>query len=260
MRFRWRPEQSAEPEWMDTPGHPPEVITDNLNDLRRVNRILGGVRLTLLPLTRLERNVPAGVPMRVLDVGTGGADIPRATARWAGATHRPMWLVASDLAESIIAAASACTPQGTGIVFVVADATRLPFRDAAFHAAVSSLTLHHMLPHEARRMLEEMRRCASLGVVVNDIVRSWLTYFGAILAAHLGSRNPLTRHDGPLSARRAYTTEEMADLACAAGLRPVRWDSFAFYRVAMSAVPAVPAHHDGRGGSRCGSVGGRRWV
>jgi hypothetical protein len=86
-------------------------------------------------------------------------------------------------------------------------------------------------------MLREMARCAAVGVVVNDIVRSWLTYYGAIVASRLGSRNRLTRHDGPLSALRAYTTAEMAALARAAGLRPLRWESFLFYRVSLAARP-----------------------
>jgi hypothetical protein len=35
------------------------------------------------------------------------------------------------------------------------------------------------------------------------------------------SRSPVTRHDGVLSARRAYTLPELDDLAAEAGLRPV---------------------------------------
>jgi ubiquinone/menaquinone biosynthesis C-methylase UbiE len=259
---------------MDAPGHAPEVIADNLEDLCRVNRWLGGVRLTLVPLARLERCFPAGTTMRVLDVATGGADIPRALVRWGARRGRPLWLVASDVGAGIVAAARAldsddrrrttddgpgpdrpaargrrpsgspagsltspAAPRQCGIVFVVADATRLPFRNSAFHVVTSSLALHHLLRPAALQMLREAARCATLGVVVNDIVRSWLTYYGAIVASRLGSRNPLTRHDGPLSALRAYTTREMAGLAREAGLRPVRWDSFLLYRVAMTAVP-----------------------
>ena len=40
-----------------------------------------------------------------------------------------------------------------------------------------------------------------------------------------------------LSVLRAYTRREMADLAQEAGLRPIRWESFAVYRVALTAVP-----------------------
>jgi ubiquinone/menaquinone biosynthesis C-methylase UbiE len=221
---------------MDVPGHDRGVIVQNLGDLRRCNRLLGGVRLTLRPLARLESLLPKGETLRVLDVATGGADIPRAVARWARRVGRPLLLVASDVSEPFVSVAreQSASPE---LRFVVADARRLPFRDGAFQVTTCSLALHHMLRHEAEEMLAELRRCAGVGVVVNDIVRGWLGYGGAFVATRLGSRNPLTWHDGPLSVLRAYTKEEMLDLARQAGLRPVRWDGFLAYRVALTAVP-----------------------
>jgi ubiquinone/menaquinone biosynthesis C-methylase UbiE len=241
VKLRWQPEQVTEPEWMDAPGHSRDVIADNLNDLRRVNRALGGVRLTLEPLRRLAACVPAHDTLRVLDVATGGADIPRAVAEWAARGGRSLLLVASDVSLDFLLVARQQRGGDCRILYVVADARRLPFEGGAFHVVTSSLALHHMLPDEASDMLAESRRCASLGVVVNDIVRGWLGYYGAFVASRLGSRNVLTWHDGPLSVLRAYTRREMEALASAVGLRPVRWDSFLFYRVALTAVPTEPA-------------------
>ncbi|MGH2371849.1 MAG: methyltransferase domain-containing protein, partial [Chloroflexota bacterium] len=229
-RLRRRPEQSTEPEWMDAPGHSRDVVAENLGDLRRCNRALGGVRLTRLPLSRLASVLSPGETLRMLDIATGGADIPRAISRWAASSGRPLLLVASDVSAPIVAVAREQSAGYGSLVFVVADARRLPFAGGAFHVTTCSLALHHMLVHEAREMLAEMRRCASVGVVVNDIVRGWLGYFGAFVATRLGSRNVLTWHDGPLSVLRAYTKDEMRDLARQGGLRPVRWDSFLFYR------------------------------
>jgi Methyltransferase domain len=232
------PRQSVEPEWMDAPGHDQEVIVENLGDLRRCNRLLGGVRLSLRPLARLESRLPEGETLRVLDVATGGADIPRAVARWARRAGRPLLLVASDVSEPFVRIAREQSASYPELHFVVADARRLPFRAGAFQVTTCSLALHHMLPLEAEEMLAELRRCAAVAVVVNDIVRGWLGYGGAFVATRLGSRNPLTWHDGPLSVLRAYTKEEMLDLTRKAGLRPVRWDGFLFYRVALTAAPA----------------------
>lgn len=221
---------------MDAPGHSPRVIAENLVDLRRVNWLLGGIRLTWHSLQRLLASVSTGSPVRVLDVASGAADIPAAVAqRLRSGGHSP-FVVASDINEDILRAARAHNSAATGMVYLAADATRLPFTDGAFDAVTCSLALHHMLPGEAIAMLAEMRRCAARGIVVNDIVRSWLTYYGAIIATRLGSRNALTLHDGPLSARRAFTTAEMQQLARSAGLKASHWDSFLFYRVAMTAT------------------------
>ena len=54
----------------------------------------------------------------------------------------------------------------------------------------------------------------------------------------------LTLHDGPLSVRRAFTVSEMRRLAQEAGLQPVEWFSFLFYRVSFWAAPALSATLD----------------
>jgi hypothetical protein len=71
--------------------------------------------------------------------------------------------------------------------------------------------------------------------VVNDLVRSRPGFLGAQLLGALLSDNPLTRHDGPASVRRAYTRAELRDLARAAGLaRPTIGPDLG-YRVALTA-------------------------
>ncbi len=255
-RLRQGPEQSSEPEWMDIGQHRREVIVQNLGDLRRVNSLLGGVRLTLGPLTRLVRDVPRQERLRILDVASGGGDIPRAVDRWAVGTGRALLLVASDVSWDFLAIAREQSVGHDALRFVVADARRLPFIDRAFHVTTCSLALHHMLVDEAADMLAEMGRCAAVGVIINDIVRGWLGYFGAFVATRLGSRNVLTWHDGPLSVLRAYTKGEMLDLARRCGLRPMRWDGFLAYRVALTAlcdlppVPSAPVLSRSQGGSR----------
>lgn len=221
---------------MDAPGHPRALIDDNLHDLRRVNRLLGGVRLAVAPLARLARRVPAREALRILDVATGAADIPRELCRWADGHGRQRFVVASDVSLEILRSARDHEAVPVGLCFVVADATRLPFRAGAFDVVTSSLALHHFSPEEALAALREQRRCARVAVLINDIVRSWVTYAGAVVAVRLGSRNRLTRHDGPLSALRAYTVDEMRGLARKAGLTPVEWHSFLFYRVSLTAT------------------------
>lgn len=222
---------------MDAPGHPRALVDDNLDDLRLVNRLLGGRHLTLAPLARLASSVPLHETLRVLDVATGASDIPRAIAAWGRRSRRPVLVVATDVNEVVLLSGRDHEPVPPSVVFVVADAAALPFADRSFHIAASSLALHHMLPHQATCFLAEQGRCARRGVIVNDIVRSWLAYGGAIIATRLGSTNWLTHHDGPLSVLRAFTVPEMRRLARHAGLRPLEWHSFLFYRVAMTAAP-----------------------
>ena len=233
--------RTDEPEWMDAPEHDPAVLADNLGDLRRVNRWVGGVRLTLRGLERLTADLRPGASITVIDLATGGADIPRAVARWARRRGLQARVLATDLSPAILAlAANRLRPRRPSaaespLVLAAADARRLPLADGSVDYAICSLALHHQVPADALAMLREMRRVARRGVVVNDIVRCWKGYWGARLITRLASGNPLTHHDGPLSVRKAYTTTEMAALAAQAGLARVAFEGFLGYRVAMTA-------------------------
>ena len=62
-------------ELLDGPLDDQRALADNLRDLRRINRWLGGVALTRSALRTLAASNEG---LTVLDVGTGGADIPMA--------------------------------------------------------------------------------------------------------------------------------------------------------------------------------------
>lgn len=229
----FRPARTTAPELLDRPGLDPAELAGNLADLRRVNRWLGGIRLTLGGLTRLTGDLRPGASLRVIDVATGAADIPIAVAGWAERRGLRPWILATDISAEIVRAAD--WPVTDGVAVALADARRLPCADDSFDVAICSLVLHHLRPDEAVSMLREMGRVARRGIVVNDLVRHWPGYAGAWLMGHALTRNPLTRHDAPLSVRRAYTRREMLTLLDRAGLRSVACTGFLGYRVALTA-------------------------
>ncbi|GAB4201944.1 MAG: hypothetical protein OHK0022_24520 [Roseiflexaceae bacterium] len=234
--MRWLElERAEEQELIDQGGHAPELLAENLADMRRINRWLGGVQLSVRALARLDRTGPPGAELAVLDVATGIGDIPRTLAAWAARQGRAVRIVATDISPAILRVAAA--PPAP--VLAAADALALPFPDHSFDVALCSFALHHLPPDAAVRMLAEMGRVARRGVVVNDLVRWRPYYLAGWLLCRLVSRNPLTRHDGPLSARRAYTRAEMLDLARRAGLVPLGFDSFLGYRVALTLRPGT---------------------
>ena len=67
--------RSAELEMMDLPGHPRELLTGDLRNLRLINRYLGCHRTVLRGLARLVSTNKLRA-FTLLDVGTGSADIP----------------------------------------------------------------------------------------------------------------------------------------------------------------------------------------
>jgi SAM-dependent methyltransferase len=222
-------------ELLDGPLDDRLALVGNLRDLARVNRRLGGIDLSA---RAIEVLAPGHSSIDVLDVGTGGADIPLALidrgrargrlVRVTGIDNRPEVLEAAALADRRVMA--------TGeLVLHVADGHALPFPDGAFEVAHSSLVMHHLEPDAARALLAEMARVARRGVVVNDLVRGRAAWAGAWALSHLATRNRFTRRDAPLSVRRAYSVAELTALLATAGIRVERrFDGPFGHRVALA--------------------------
>ena len=229
-----RPARAANSaERIDTAPNDPIVLGKSLLQIAAVNRWLGGWRSVLLELPAF---LPPDGPARVLDVGTGNGYGAIAVARWARHHRREVHITASDAQGRVLDVARRHTAAYPEIRVEPADALSLPYPDGAFHAVLLTLTFHHFENGEALRVLRELARVARLGIIVSDLDRSWANYLGArFLGLTLWARNPLTRHDGPLSVLRAYTAPELLALAQRAGLGSPRIHRRLFQRLVLLA-------------------------
>jgi ubiquinone/menaquinone biosynthesis C-methylase UbiE len=226
-------------ELLDGPLDDPAALTANLRDLRRINDRLGGVSLSAPAIEALAAHRDE---LTLLDVGTGGADIPLALLDLASAAGRRLTIVAIDSRPEVLSAAVLAWPAvatTAGLELHVGDGRSLPYPDRSFDVVHASLVVHHLGVEDAAGLLREMARVSRLGVVINDLERSWRGWVGAWLLGHLLTRNRYTRHDAPLSVRRAYRADEMATMLRDAGLTPVRTLRGAWgQRYAVAAVPS----------------------
>lgn len=232
-----RLQRSAGPELLDGSGHDRAQLARSLRHVGAVDRWLGGARALRRHLTDVA--APAREPLRVLDVGTGDGSVLRRLARWLAARRgSDVVAVGAELHPEVLAVAVG-ERDGAGIVRLVrADVRALPFADDAFDVVVSTLTLHHFAADEAVRVLREMARVARGRVLVGDLERSRLHHLGArLLAATVWRRDPITRHDGPLSVLRSFTAPELEELGRQAGLRRLRVRRHVPFRLVLDAHP-----------------------
>jgi 2-polyprenyl-3-methyl-5-hydroxy-6-metoxy-1,4-benzoquinol methylase len=208
----------CQPEIMDQPDLDQQLHDQALAALGRINWFSRSAGI-LWPSLRALAHQLAPRPLRVLDLATGGGDLPLRIWRKARRAGVSVQLAGCDLSPVAIAHAQELARQhGAPIDYFVQDA----FQDQPlprYDAVMSSLFLHHQTSDDQARLL--LRRMAGLAdhlVLVNDLVRSPLHFHVARLVCRLLTRSPVVHADGPRSVQAAFTLEEVRQLANEAGL------------------------------------------
>lgn len=217
----------------------PAELARNLDDLAAAKRWLG-CYAEVWQLLQPALPPGAGRNLVVLDVATGGADLPHALAQRAARAGLAWQVLGLDRHPQVAAEARRRLVHEPRVGIVRGDGLALPLASGAVDVALCSLSLHHFAWPQARRLLAEMQRVARHGVLVTDFVRSRRAYWAAWAATRIvGARHRLTRRDGPLSIQRAYTPGEVWRLAMEAGLaQPVLLRRIPFRVTLLSPGPA----------------------
>jgi ubiquinone/menaquinone biosynthesis C-methylase UbiE len=227
------PERVDEPELLDQGAGNQADVRTNLEEMWRINVLFGGLRSLTYHLNPLLRKTTR--PLRIVDVGTGSGRLPLYLMRLAQRHKLQVHIYPLDLSARNLAVAQENINSNPAIHLVKADALALPFAENAIDYYLSSLVLHHFPPDELIQFLSESYRLAKRGIIMNDIVRGYLPLSAFRHIQPFFARHFLTRHDGILSIRRAYTVAELRELAQAAGIENARAYSHLPWRMTLVA-------------------------
>ena len=221
--------EASEPELMDRPDASPAELDAALRSLRGLNRYFGSYRIVSLFLRRWMKR---GDRLRVVDLATGSADIPRLVADYARRIGADVEIVAVDFQQSTIDTARRLSVGYPEITCVLGDV--LTYQDAEpFDIVICSLALHHFSDEDAVRLLRRAKELSRGAVLISDLRRGFLATVGVSLLTALIFRDRMTRSDGRTSAAAAFNAAEMRQLARRAG-----WQNFGArnYRFARQAI------------------------
>jgi 2-polyprenyl-3-methyl-5-hydroxy-6-metoxy-1,4-benzoquinol methylase len=153
----------------------------------------------------------------VLDIGTGGADVPRALLEWAHADGLRLEVTAID-PDSRALDWALRQPVRAGLVLRRVTSHELADAGERFDVVTSNHVLHHLDGHQFGALLADSERLTADGgiAVHGDIERSRLGYAGFWLGTLPFERNLLAgsyiRADGLTSIRRSHTATELATM------------------------------------------------
>ncbi|MGE3821188.1 MAG: methyltransferase domain-containing protein [Isosphaeraceae bacterium] len=204
---------------MDQPGLDVADHRQALDALRRINQFSAGAR-ALWPWVRGfcqdRRNQGDPTPVRLLDVATGGGDLP--VQLWKKAQRQGLPLEVAGCDKSALAveyAQSHAQNARAEATFFTHDVVADPL-PTGYDVVTSSLFLHHLDEPEALEVLRALGNAGEL-VLVDDLRRGAVGWALAYVGVRVLSRSRVAHVDGPLSVEGAFTPAEARALAVRAG-------------------------------------------
>ena len=200
-------------ELMDEPGGDVATLERTYERFRLINAVVSNQRAVYRRWIR--PCLSATEVRRVLDIGTGGADLPRALLRWARADGLRLEVTAIDPDERALDWALR-QPAEPGLVLRRVSSADLAKAGERFDVVTSNHVLHHLDGRQFGALLADSERLAGDGgiAVHGDIERTRLGYVGFALGTLPFERNLFAgsyiRPDGLTSIRRSHTAAELA--------------------------------------------------
>ncbi|MBC5992698.1 methyltransferase domain-containing protein [Pontibacter cellulosilyticus] len=208
--------RSNELELMDDLTLSGEELRRNLTELEVINNWLGGHKVVLDALDKLQ--LPENYTLRIADIGCGGGDTLKSIAKWARRRSIKVDLEGIDANDFMVQYARSHCADFPEISVAQYDVFSEAFAAQQYDVIVCSLFCHHFTDEQLVRLFRQLYQQASMAVIINDLHRHWLAYYSIkyITSAFSGSR--LVKNDAPLSVWRAFKREELEHLVEQAGI------------------------------------------
>ena len=207
---------------MDWPQPVSGELERDLRNLRQLNRYFGSYGVVL---RFMRRWIKPGDRVRIVDLATGSGDIPRLVVDHARRIGAKVEIAALDRQSATLKIARKLSTNYPEISFVETNILEWQPPDR-YDIVLCSLVLHHFSDEDAVGVLRRCREFSRKFVLVSDLRRGLLATIGVYLLTALIFREPMTRCDGRLSAARAFSFTELAELARRAG-----WKNFGHRKV-----------------------------
>ena len=201
---------------MDDPAIDPEEHAQALLGLARLNRFTGVAGLMYRYVRRLTKSQQSSScsprPLRILDVASGGGDVPVDWARRAKRDGIEIQVTLLDISSVAIEQQQRLAElHGVEVNSIQVNCLTEPL-PTGFDLVTNSLFMHHLEVEDAAHMLRQMRAATDNAILVCDLERSRLNVGLVAFAGRVLSRSKVVHHDGPQSVRGAFTRSEFAEL------------------------------------------------
>lgn len=205
--------RTSNPEIMDDFNMEGDELKDALDKISKINRMLGGNKLTLDGVKQLLKNNDKSNEITIVDVGCGNGDMLRNLANNVEKINIKLKLIGIDANNFTINYATQLSSNYKNIEYRCQDIFDKSFSDLKYDIVLCTLTLHHFNKEEIVNLLKVFNDNSSIGIVINDLQRSSIAYRLFQLLCAVFRLNTMTREDGLTSILRGFKKQELIDFS-----------------------------------------------
>lgn len=201
--------RTQETEIMDDFSLHGEELRAALDQIARINQLLGGNKLTLNGIKILLNKTDNSEPIVVADIGCGNGDMLRMLAKYGRKNNINFKLIGVDANAFTINHAKILSKKFENIEYQCIDIFSKEFTALNYDIVLCTLTLHHFTDEEIINIITIFNNNARIGVVVNDLHRSKVAYRLFELICFIFNLNSMSRKDGLISILRGFRKRDL---------------------------------------------------
>lgn len=184
-----------------------------LDQIARINQLLGGNNLTLNGIKKIIKRGNASKQIVIADVGCGNGDMLRMLANYGLKNNLNFKLIGIDANAFTVNYAKTLSNEYSNMEYLCLDIFSEDFSTLQYDVVLCTLTLHHFTNEQILNIIAIFNNNARIGIVINDLQRSKLAYKLFELICKLFNLNKMSREDGLVSILRGFKKKELGEFS-----------------------------------------------
>lgn len=184
-----------------------------LDQIARINQLLGGNNLTLNGIKKIIKRANTSKQITIADVGCGNGDMLRMLANYGLKKNLNFKLIGIDANVFTVNYAKILSNEYSNIEYLCLDIFSEDFSALQYDIVLCTLTLHHFTNEQILNIISIFNNNASIGIVINDLQRSKLAYRLFKMICMLFNLSKMSREDGLVSILRGFKKNELEEFS-----------------------------------------------
>jgi 2-polyprenyl-3-methyl-5-hydroxy-6-metoxy-1,4-benzoquinol methylase len=205
--------RTQETEIMDDFSLKGEELREALDQIARINQLLGGNKIILQGIKRLLNQSHTNKTITVADIGCGNGDMLRTLSKFGKKNKLNFQLTGIDANEFTVNYAKKLSQEYPNIEYKCVDIFSDDFKTMKFDIILCTLTLHHFTNEQILKIISIFNNNAETGFIINDLHRSKTAYRLFEMICFIFNLNSMSREDGLISILRGFRKKELEEFS-----------------------------------------------